>query len=49
MITPELAAQIVKEYIIPMFDKPSAKKGSLISEEIQLTDALYNKLEQIKT
>jgi len=34
MITPELAAQIVKEYIIPMFDKPSAKKGSLISEEI---------------
>jgi len=42
-ITPELAAQIIKHYVIPMFDQDSIRKnrkGTIVSE-LKLTETLF--------
>jgi hypothetical protein len=52
-VTPELAAQIVKQYVLPMFDvDKKCKKKKLPSTsvfgDLKLTETLYNELKEIK-
>lgn len=49
MVTPELAAQIIKHFVLPMFDTDTRKnlriktanRGSVIGE-LKLTETLYS-------
>ena len=53
-VTPELAAQIIKHYVLPMFDskkfqtkRPQTGNPSLYSK-LKLTESLFNELEKIR-
>lgn len=50
-MTPELAAQIVKNYVLPMFDnskKLNKKKTVGMFGDLKLTDQLYDQLNEVK-
>ena len=46
MVTPEIAAKIVKLYVLPMFNKPGNQKSrGIVFDQLNLTDKLDNKLD----
>jgi hypothetical protein len=48
-VTPELAAQIVKNFVLPMFDQSKFKnhKGTVYSD-LKLTEVLQESLDDLK-
>ena len=55
-VTPELAAQIIKHYVLPMFDSKkfqvkrpqTGKSNPTVFSELKLTESLFNELEKIR-
>lgn len=50
-ITPELAAQIVKHFILPMFDRKTARStaSSSVYNELKLSDQLQQQMQELKS
>jgi excinuclease UvrABC ATPase subunit len=49
-VTPELAAQIIKQYVLPMFDSKRNSKSlsGTVYNKIKLTEQIYSELEKVR-
>jgi hypothetical protein len=47
-VTPELAAQIVKNYVLPMFEKHRSQGKGLVYSELKLNSILGEQLSKVQ-